>query len=64
MTALAVAAFQKDLVCEPTYSWGRLLALVEVLLTSTLIAYSFSPSGVNSAGERRHALTRSSHPPL
>jgi len=38
MTALYVAAFQKDLVYEPSYPWGRLLALLEVLLTSTLIA--------------------------
>jgi hypothetical protein len=38
ITALYVAAFQKDLVYEPSYPWGRVLALVEVVLTSTLIA--------------------------
>src|SRR5208337_1447020 len=38
MTSLGVAAFQRDLACEPSYPWGRLLALLELLLTSTLIA--------------------------
>jgi hypothetical protein len=38
MTSLSVAAFQRDLAYEPGYPWGRLLALVELLLTSTLIA--------------------------
>jgi uncharacterized protein YjbI with pentapeptide repeats len=38
MTTLYVAAFQKHLIYEPSYPWGRLLALVEVLLTSTLVA--------------------------
>ncbi len=38
MTALYVAAFQKDFVYEPSYPWGRVLALLEVVLTSTLIA--------------------------
>jgi uncharacterized protein YjbI with pentapeptide repeats len=36
MTTLYVAAFQKDLTYEPSYPGGRLLALLEVLLTSTL----------------------------
>ncbi len=38
MTTLYVAAFQKDLEYEPSYPWGRILALLEVLLTSTFIA--------------------------
>ena len=38
MTSLGVAAFQRDLAYEPTYPWGRVLALLELLLTSTLIA--------------------------
>jgi hypothetical protein len=38
MTSLDVAAFQRDLAYEPSYPWGRLLALFELLLTSTLIA--------------------------
>jgi uncharacterized protein YjbI with pentapeptide repeats len=38
MTSLGVAAFQRDLAYEPAYPWGRLLALLELLLTSTLIA--------------------------
>jgi hypothetical protein len=38
MTTLGVAAFQRDLAYEPSYPWGRLLAIVEVLLTSTLLA--------------------------
>jgi hypothetical protein len=38
MTSLGVAAFQRDLAYEPSYPWGRLLALFELLLTSTLIA--------------------------
>jgi uncharacterized protein YjbI with pentapeptide repeats len=36
VTSLDVAAFQKDLTYQPSYPWGRLLALIEVLLTSTL----------------------------
>src|SRR5262249_10116480 len=36
MTALSVAGFQKELKYEPSYPWGRVLALVELLLTSTL----------------------------
>jgi hypothetical protein len=38
MTSLGVAAFQRDLAYEPSYPWGRLFALFELLLTSTLIA--------------------------
>jgi hypothetical protein len=38
MTTVEVAAFQRDLAYEPTYPWGRLLALLEILLTSTLLA--------------------------
>jgi hypothetical protein len=33
-----LAAFQRDLAYEPSYPWGRLFALLELLLTSTLIA--------------------------
>jgi uncharacterized protein YjbI with pentapeptide repeats len=36
MSTLYIAAFQKDLIYEPSYPWGRLFALAEVLLTSTL----------------------------
>ncbi len=36
VTTLYVAAFQKDLTYQPSYPWGRLLAMAEVLLTSTL----------------------------
>jgi uncharacterized protein YjbI with pentapeptide repeats len=38
MTTLGVAAFQRDLAYEPSYPWGRLLAIFEILLTSTLLA--------------------------
>lgn len=38
VTALYLAAFQRDIVYEPSYPWGRLLALLETLLTSTLAA--------------------------
>ena len=38
MAALSVAGFQKELRYEPNYPWGRMLALGELLLTSTLIA--------------------------
>jgi hypothetical protein len=38
MTTLSVAGFQKELKYEPSYPWGRVLALLELLLTSTLIA--------------------------
>lgn len=33
-----VALFQKDLVYEPVYLWGRILAVLEQALTSTLFA--------------------------
>jgi pentapeptide repeat protein len=38
MTALYVVAFQREFVYEPSYPCGRLLALIETLLTSTLFA--------------------------
>ncbi|HYK36311.1 hypothetical protein [Alloacidobacterium sp.] len=38
MTALSVAGFQKELIYQPAYPWGRALALLELLLTSALIA--------------------------
>ena len=38
LTTGYIAAFQKDLVYEPSYPWGRVLALLEVVLTSTLFA--------------------------
>ena len=38
MTTLSVAGFQKEFKYEPSYPWGRVLALLELLLTSTLIA--------------------------
>ena len=36
MTALSVAGFQKELRYSPAYPWGRALALLELLLTTTL----------------------------
>lgn len=36
MTALSVAGFQKELRYSPVYPWGRALALLELLLTTTL----------------------------
>lgn len=38
MTTLSVAGFQKELRYEPSYPWGRALALLELMLTSTLFA--------------------------
>lgn len=38
MTALSVAGFQRELRYEPSYPWGRALALLELLCTSTLVA--------------------------
>jgi hypothetical protein len=38
MTALSVSAFDKDLVYKPSYPWGRVLALIQVLITSALLA--------------------------
>ncbi len=37
MASLQTATFQKDLTYEPAYPWGKLLALVELLLVSTLV---------------------------
>jgi hypothetical protein len=36
MTSLSVAGFQRELRYAPLYPWGRLLALAELLLTTTL----------------------------
>lgn len=41
MTTLSVAGFQKEFKYEPSYPWGRVLALLELLLTSTLAALFF-----------------------
>lgn len=38
ITSLNVASFQKEFTYEPLYPWGRLLALLEMLITSTLFA--------------------------
>jgi uncharacterized protein YjbI with pentapeptide repeats len=38
ITALDVAAFQKERVYEPAYPWGHLLILLEMVVTSTLFA--------------------------
>lgn len=38
MTTLSVTSLQKGLGYEPVYPWGRALALLQLLLTSTLIA--------------------------
>jgi uncharacterized protein YjbI with pentapeptide repeats len=38
LTAVSVATFQKELRYEPSYPWGTALALLELLLTSTLVA--------------------------
>jgi uncharacterized protein YjbI with pentapeptide repeats len=38
MTALYVGALQKDLRYTPDYPWGRLLAILQLLLTGTLVA--------------------------
>ena len=38
ITALEIAAFQKDPAYLPTYPWGRFLALLEMVLTSILLA--------------------------
>ena len=37
MTAIGVAAFQRDLIYEPCYPWGRLFATFEAVITSTLL---------------------------
>jgi uncharacterized protein YjbI with pentapeptide repeats len=36
MTAVSVAGFQRELKFAPSYPWGRLMALMELLLTTTL----------------------------
>jgi uncharacterized protein YjbI with pentapeptide repeats len=36
MTSISVAGFQRELKYAPSYPWGRLLALFELLLTTTL----------------------------
>jgi len=36
MTSLSVAGFQKELRYMPSYPWGRMMALLEILLTTTL----------------------------
>ncbi|HUA93498.1 MAG TPA: pentapeptide repeat-containing protein [Terracidiphilus sp.] len=36
MTSVSVAGFQKEFRYMPSYPWGRLLALLELLLTTTL----------------------------
>ena len=36
MTSLSVAGFQRELRYAPSYPWGRMLALLELLLTTTL----------------------------
>lgn len=36
MTSLSVAGFQRELRYVPSYPWGRMLALLELLLTTTL----------------------------
>jgi hypothetical protein len=41
LTALEIAAFQKEPAYQPVYPWGRLLTLIETLLTSTLAALFF-----------------------
>jgi hypothetical protein len=38
LSALSIAAFQKDLAYSPAYPWGTLLALLETLVTSTIFA--------------------------
>lgn len=38
MAAVSIASFQRNLTYAPAYPWGRLLAILELLLTSTLVA--------------------------
>jgi hypothetical protein len=38
LTAMLVPLFQRDLVYQPAYPWGRVLAVFEMTLTSTLFA--------------------------
>lgn len=41
LTALEIAAFQKEPAYQPVYPWGRFLTLVEMLLTSTFAGLFF-----------------------
>jgi hypothetical protein len=36
MSTIGVASFQRDLTYEPSYPWGRVLAMLEILLTSAV----------------------------
>jgi hypothetical protein len=38
LAAILVPLFQRDLIYEPAYPWGRVLAVLEMTLTSTLFA--------------------------
>jgi hypothetical protein len=38
LTTLDLAAFQRNLEYEPTYPWGKLSGVLEILATSTLVA--------------------------
>lgn len=38
MTAVGIASFQREPTYEPAYPWGRLLAILETLFTSTVVA--------------------------
>lgn len=38
MTAIGVAAFRRNIQYEPAYPWGRLLSILEIVLTSSLLA--------------------------
>ncbi len=41
LTALDTATFQRNIEYGPVYPWGRVLAITETLLTSTLVALFF-----------------------
>ena len=41
LTAVDTASFQRNLEYAPVYPWGRVVAIVETLLTSTLVALFF-----------------------
>lgn len=41
LTSLQIAAFQKDPAYQPISGWGRLMSILEMLLTSTLAALFF-----------------------
>jgi hypothetical protein len=38
ISSVMIAMFQKDLMFEPAYPWGRVLMIFEMVLTSTLFA--------------------------